>query len=615
MVSRRQFNLALAGAAAAWPFKASTAGAAGPRPPGMAPSGELAERIRLTSDRLTTKGLPRYTQDFILADVALDRQRRFTDFSGDLSGRYVEALSLLPPDPPFDLAALVAQILTHQRPDGRFGDPSLAYTAEAIAAPHMALLWGNGRLLLGLTQFHSVHGGDEVLRAAVRLADFLVGVRKQCADPAVAERLLGQGAFGIICFTQLVEPLALLAHKAGRPDHLAAAREIVPLLGARGIQHAHGYLTTLRGMVTLSEATGESALLDRVETLYREYAGSPDLPYLGGSLEYFGWEDPAVSEDQRRSLAAASGRDPRDEGCAVADMLRLSLQLWKATGRSEYLQRAERCLLNHFYFNQFSTGDFGHHVFARNGIKPTESVGRAWWCCTMHGHRAFRDVLDAMAAPVEGGLRVDLFQDGDWSGDGFDCTVRYRAESPVRSRLTVEVRRTAGGARTIALRRPSWATAAALLVNGAPEAPTDGDYWTVRRSFAPGSRIEMVLDHRITFETRDRQTLEAPPEGDALLFVGPWLYAVDDGLEPLFFSEPWMGESTVTLHPPFALPALAGSPRLFTDSSRHLAASYTHGGFAGEQPLVLRPIAEQAGGPPGAVATWLRYRHAGPGAA
>jgi hypothetical protein len=615
MVSRRQFNLALAGAATAWPFLPSAARGAAPRPSGMAPAGELADRIRLTSDRLTTKGLPLYTRDFILADVALDRHRRFTDFSGDLSGRYVEALSVLPPEAPFDLPGLVAQILGHQRPDGRFGDASLTYTAEAIGAPHMALLWGNGRLLLGLTQFHATHGGEEVLRAAVRLADFLVGVRKQCAAPAVAERLEGQGAFGIICFTQLVEPLALLARAADRPDYLAAAREIVPLLRTRGVQHAHGYLTTLRGMATLSEAAGESALLGRVESLYREYVASPDLPYLGGSLEYFGWEDPAVSDGQRQSLVAASGRDPRDEGCAVADMLRLSLQLWKATGRPEYLERAERCLLNHFYFNQFSTGDFGHHVFARNGIKPTESVGRAWWCCTMHGHRAFRDVLDAMAAPTDGGLRVDLFQDGNWTGDGFDCTVRYRAESPVRSRLSVEVRRTAGDARTISLRRPAWAATSTLVVNGVPQPLADGNYLTIRRPFAPGSRIELILDHRVVFETRDRQVLDLPPENDALLFLGPWLYAVDDGLEPLFFSEPWVGESAVTLHSPLAVPAIAPSRGLFADPSRRLAASYSHGGFAGEQPLVLRPIAELAGGPPGAVATWLRYKRGGPGAA
>ena len=614
MVSRRQFNIALTGAAAAWPLLPSTARAAAPRP-GMAPAGELADRIRLTSDRLTSKGLPRYTRDFILADVGLDRQRRFTEFSGDLSGRYVEALSMLPPDAPFDLPGLVAQILGHQRPDGRFGDTSLTYTAEAIGAPHMALLWGNGRLLLGLTQFHARHGGDEVLRAAVRLADFLMGVRKQCAEPAVAQRLLGQGAFGIICFTQLVEPLALLARAAGRPDYLAAAREIVPLLGARGIQHAHGYLTTLRGMVTLSEATGERDLLERAESLYREYVASPDLPYLGGSLEYFGWEDPAVSDDQRRSLVAASGRDPRDEGCGVADMLRLSLQLWKATGRGEYLERAERCLLNHFYFNQFSTGDFGHHVFARYGIKPTESVGRAWWCCTMHGHSTFRDVLDAMAAPTEGGLRVDLFQDGDWTGDGFDCAVRYRAESPVRSRLSVEVRRTVGDARTISLRRPAWAAATTLLVNGVPQPLADGNYLAVRRSFPPGSRVELILDHRVAFETRDRQAHDVPPDSDALLFLGPWLYAVDDGLEPLFFSEPWIGESAVTLHLPLAVPAIAASRQPLSDPSRHLAASYAHGGFAGEQPLVLRPIAELAGGDPGAVATWLRYKRAGPGAA
>jgi len=91
----------------------------------VTPQGELAERIRLTAERLTRGGRPAYTRELVLADVALDRRRRFWEFSGDLSGRYLEALSVLPPPGGPDLRALASDLLSYQRADGRFGDATL----------------------------------------------------------------------------------------------------------------------------------------------------------------------------------------------------------------------------------------------------------------------------------------------------------------------------------------------------------------------------------------------------------------------------------------------------------------------------------------------------------
>ena len=359
MTTRRSFTFGVAGAAAAGLLARPASGAAAspalPAVGGASARGELAERIRLTAERLTRGERPVYSPDFVLADVALDRRRRFWEFSGDLSGRYVEALSILPFPGGLELKALVAAILREQREDGRFGDATLRYTSAEIAMPHMALLWGNGRLLVGLMQYHAATRDADVLKAARRLADFLVGIRAQAADPAVARRVQGQGAFGIICFTQLIEPLVTLARVTGEPRYLEAARQIAPALGPRGIQHAHGYVTTLRGLLDLAVQTNDAVVLADVERLYAQLAASPDLCWMGGVLEYFGWEEPSVSTEERRPLLEASGRDPRDEGCGIADWLRLSLGLHRATGKQEYLERAERCLLNHLYFNQFTT--------------------------------------------------------------------------------------------------------------------------------------------------------------------------------------------------------------------------------------------------------------------
>jgi hypothetical protein len=123
-----------------------------------------------------------------------------------------------------------------------------------------------------------------------------------------------------------------------------------------------------------------------------------------------------------------------------------------------------------------------------------------------------------------------------------------------------------------------------------------------------GDRVEIRLLHEPRLETREGRVVAAPGAAgvEGLLFIGPVLYAVDDALEPLFFSEPWKGENVVAVASPGV--AAAESPRtLLSEPARHAVTQYFHGGFGGSHRLTLRPIAEQAGVRPGNVATWIRY--------
>ena len=559
-------------------------------------AGELALRIRLTADRLLRGGPPAFTPEFILADVTTGGDRRFAEWSGDLSGRYLGALALLPPEG-FDLRPLARDLLKQQREDGRFGDPSLRFNPGEIGPRHMPLLWGNGRLLVGLLEYAETTGDGEALAGARRLGDFLAGVREACAAPEVAPRLASQGAMGFICFTQLAEGFALLAAATDDRRYLEAARAIAPLLGPRGTQHAHGYLTTLRGLALVAAATSDRHLLGDVETRYRDLVASPDLSPYGGVLEYFG--------------GGTGAEAPRDEGCAVADFLRLSLQLWRATGTLDYLERAERCLLNHFYFNQFATGDFGHHVLFARGFRPTESVGRAWWCCTMHGYRAFRDVLDQVVRREKDTTFVDLVLDADVALPGLSLSLRHTSESPDQSTLTVEVRDASSEAQGLSVRRPSWAASTLVRFGGTLIPRPAGPYVGFHRPWRAGETLELVFEHALRLETREGRAIGSDPrpvDKDALLFVGPWLMAVDDASDPAFFSEPWVDENTVLLPSSLGAAETTEGSGPLADPARHLRVQYLHGGFPGTYPLTLRPLSEATGRAPGTVATWLRYR-------
>jgi DUF1680 family protein len=568
--------------------------------PGTRPAGDLARRVDLTARRLTQSGVPAYTDDFVLGDVTLDTRRRFWNFSGDLSGRWIEALAALPPAgrAATDLASLVAKLLSHQRPDGRFGRIDLAFTAAETGTEHMALLWGNGRLLAGLMAYWQAARDEAVLASARRLADFLLAVREATKAPEVMARVEGQGAFGFICFTQLAEGLALLTRATGEARYAAAGREIVPLLQPRGVQHSHGYLTTLRGALLLHEVAGHADMLSFAERLYGELVRSSDYTVDGGVLEYFGWGD-AANAASLAAAKAASGVFPRNEGCGLADFVRLSLQLHRATGRVEYLERAERCLVNGFAHNQYATGDFGSRVFFDQGIQPSPSVNRSWWCCTMHGYRAFRDVLDEAVVEKDGTVAVQLLEDVDFRGARTGLRVR---RSPLG--LTCEVTRPYEG--VLAVREPSWTEGPSLARNGGALATKrDGGFLLVEGRFAAGERIEVRLVPRSRLLTAKGEEIALTALGAdpvrAALYCGPWLVVADEQVDPAFFGEPWPG-NVVTL--PRDLAPRAADGRL------RLAVTYEHEGFRASLPTELRPMGETPADEQRTIAFWLNYRRA-----
>jgi DUF1680 family protein len=565
---------------------------------GITPAGSLVEKIKLSAERLTLRGTPAYTDPMVLADVTLDTRRRFANFSGDTSGRYLEALSLLPAAgrSPESLRHLAAQILQNQRPDGRFGRADLVFSADQIGSEHMALLWGNGRLLVGLTSYYAITRDPAVLASARKLADFLIAVREAAKAPAVIRRLEGQGAVGFICFTQLTEGLDLLGRATGQQRYFAVADEIIPLLPPRGVQHSHGYLTTLRGALMLYDDTHDPSLLTHVEELWAQLVSSSDYIVDGSVLEYFGWGNPE-NLPLLTGAKAASGPLPRNEGCSLADVIRLTLHLYRVTGNISYLEQAERCYCNSFGHNQFSTGDFGSRVWFEDGFTPTSSVDRAWWCCTMHGYRAFRDVLENAVTIKDDCVSVNLFEDLDWRREA-NMRIRRNATG-----ATIEFEGAFPGA--LRIRLPPWSAGTTITRDSRiVSVPARASFADVGRNFSAQERVEVNFHYRTEILTPDLHMAEAGSftgkSSRAAIYCGPYLMAVDEELDPYFFSEPWSG-NTVSL-PVTPKPAIDayGQPRL--------PVIYEHDGFPGELTASLRPVSEKPANDQRTLAIWLNCK-------
>lgn len=560
---------------------------------------ELDNRINLVAHRIAFGDEPKLTQDFLLAGVTLDPQfaRRFTEFSGDQCGRYLSAFSRITvPGNPVNLQELARKIAATQKPDGRFGNAQLDFSDPLkLEGAHMALLWGNGRLLTGLMDYYAVSHDRLALEAAKKLGNFLVRVAQSCLQKEVAEKFKTKGAMGYICFTQITDGLVKLYQQTSDKSYLDHAASIYPLLPPLGNQHSHGYLNTLYGVMGLYAVTREPSHLSYVEEAYKKVVEAPDFLVSGGVPEFFG--------------NTASKEVSRDEGCSEADFVMLSLELWKATGKMAYLERAEFCLLNELLYNQFESGDFGSHPINRNlGFDLASSQGRCWWCCDYHGLQAMLEAKKVAVTASSGRKQVNLY-----AGSRFkDAEMAFTLAKEGKSLPAYTLRIDSCGKTpvTIALRSPVWADKVVLSLNGRTVVPAkEGDYLLLKENWKKGDQIKIGFAYRLQLSTGDRRTFSQsgmPARlNHAALQYGPYLLGVDDLTGLAFLAEPSRGN---VIYLPAGLTAAAqNAPATSNLADGYLELGYKHEGYYAPGRVTLRPISEMTHGHQGFVQLWFNF--------
>ena len=446
-------------------------------------SDEITCRLDLVVDRITRGELPRIDRDFLLAGLTLDPQfdRRFTNYSGDQEGRYLSAMTLIDPDRhSLDIHDLVRSFIACQKTDGRFGADTLSFDAEDISGPQMALLWGNGRLLTGLMDYYEKYPERrEALISAQKLGDFLDRVTYACTRPEIIGRFKTMGALGFICFTQITEGMVKLYQATGSEKYRQVAENICPLLPEPGSQHSHGYLITLRGLVMLYEATGDTVHLARAEQSFSELIAGENYLITGGVPEFFSFH--------------ASAEGIRDEGCSETDFFLLSLQLWEATGKGRYLDQAEYTFMNHLLYNQFKTGDFGHHVIKKDfGFVTSPVPAQSWWCCNYHGLQALHEAGEVVVTRNDNLRKINLFYPSAWEDEELSFTVD-KLKGTIPS-FQIKIISVSGESARLAIRNPSWSSSTGVTMNGEKVKTFDKDgYLVIDILLKRGDKINFTL--------------------------------------------------------------------------------------------------------------------------
>ena len=499
-------------------------------------SGGSSDRYHLTLNRVLHGAQPAYTEEFLLEDLRGQPGRRFTNFSGDLSGRWIGALAASSASFGEDFPVLdefVKKALPLQHPEGYFGK---SFDADHPGDDDLALLWGNGRLLVGLMEYHALRHDPAALAAARRLGDFLVGIGPKFNSQQMADDFgAGHFATSYICWTQQTEGLALLYRETKEEKYRDLCADIAARMQRRPGDHVHGYLCSVRGTLMLYEATRDTKHLDRVVAAWNDVDHSGDILITGGVPE------------------AWSPKKKRTEGCAECDWLRLNLALYRATSEEKYLATAERVLFNEFAMNQFATGDFGHAVLYED-FTPEMVAVRAWWCCTLHGLRAFPDINDSVFRQTGNEITYDLPIDGRWKSQSAIVEAISYLAGEGKVRLNVD---NISSAASLVVRKPAWANAVVLTKNG-----TRLDGLRVPQ-LATGDVID--VQYRMDFRAADADAVQSRP-GRKALYFGPWLLGASSHDQPEYFNE-LFSENEVVLagrrasyigHPlPFAVPMAA----------------------------------------------------------
>lgn len=352
-------------------------------------------------DRLTKAP---FDKDFILADINFNQKRWFTNFSGDISGRFIEVASDVSTrnNPwPEVLPALLDEVGKYQKEDGHFGIPvdwtkPIDFNPGTDQTVMMPILWGNGRMLLGLTAAAEKFGRRDTLETAKKLGDFYVNtVYPRFCDTNRMEEYRTEGQYAsayVTCVYEGMEGLLNLYHLTKDSRYLDTACKFADFHEAFDVVpvgHSHGSLGQTSMLVRLYDETGNKAYLDRAIKRWDEAVSG-------------GFVSPAGSVPEKFWV-----KYNRDEGCTEGDWLRLNLLLWADTGDTKYLDMAERLYWNGILPNQWSTGGFGHRFigFDDEGVFAYLKMSQeSLWCCSFHVPWALHKMLSYLAVGSKEGI-------------------------------------------------------------------------------------------------------------------------------------------------------------------------------------------------------------------
>jgi len=469
--------------------------------------------------------------EFDDADWGHVLKRPFKNYSGDISGRFIEIMAMrsregLPVHPAF--RQLLAELPKLQRPGGYFcasGEIDWQKPIDhpkdgedALGGRMLPALWGNARLLCGLVEASRTFPDDKAIATAAHsLGDFYLSMLPRFNDPQRIAEYTAGGTYAagyVTCWFPAMEGLVKLGALTGEDKYFQAASAMADFhqqFDKLPVDHAHGMLCSHVSLLLLYEAKGNPAYLKRVEQRWDALVEGGYINPAGGILE------------------KSHVRFSRDEGCAIVDWLRLNLALGRITGKARYWSMAERTLHNHLLQNQAQKGGFGHRRMHCDEAGPCgfgKNIEESTWCCSFHGELAFIQVRNCLLSRDQGHITCHFPLDFSVSDEhGMITSVIRPSQQPgevLRQRLSL------ASPRVMRVRQPQWADGLrAVTPNGQLISLEQREGWFSTRT--PVAEVEFIYEGAVRAENRRCERLpEGPRKGELfVLRYGPKVIATE----------------------------------------------------------------------------------------
>ena len=454
--------------------------------------------------------------------------RPFKEYSGDISGRFIEimALNALGSHDVYPaFRELLKEVPKNQRAGGYFcasgeidWQQPIDRNSNGDSSVMMPALWGNARMLCGLIEAcHAFPENKEILATARKLGDSYIGIVPRFTDPARMTEYISGTSYSsgyVTCWFPAMEGLVKLSNLTGDKKYLDAAMTIAKFyksIDRIPLDHSHGMLCCQVSLLLLFEATKDASYLDRVEKRWDELVQGGYINPAGGILE------------------KCKVVDERDEGCAEADWLRLNLELGRVTHKSRYWDMAERHLNNQFLQNQSANGGFGHHniLCDKDGVRGFGgNVLEATWCCDYHGQIGFVNLRSHLLERNATGLTCNLALELTAKAAAGTVKSTLRAGAAAGEVMRQRIQLDGLPASVVRIRLPQWADAVTAVASDGSALPwIDKDGYCATKE--PVTSVEFVYAGGIYAEGRRCNRLpKGPVDGQPFtLGFGPKIFA------------------------------------------------------------------------------------------
>ncbi len=450
--------------------------------------GWLGDRIKAN----TQQRLYKVDEDAILAGF-INRPGNHS-WIGEHIGKFLEAAcnsyaNTADPALKIQIDRSAQQLIAAQLPDGYLGtyDMDSHWTSWDV--------WSHRYDLMGLLRYYELSGFKPALSSSEKIGNLLMktfGTEKGQKDIVRAGGHVGMAA------TCILESMGELYRFTGNQKYLdysyfliksfnnPGGPRIISTLDSIGrvdkVANAKAYemLSNLLGVVKLYRLTNDEQFLKPVLAAWNDIAAN--RLYITGttsSFEHF-------QDDQ---VLPAENKSNMGEGCVTTTWVQFNYQLFSITGQMKYLDEIERSVYNHLTGAENPQTGCVSYYTPLMGAKP---YGCSITCCMSSVPRALAMIPLFVNGKINNKPSFLFYQPGTYETEvannakvSFITTTNFLSDGKV----AIRVDKTTDAQYTIDFRKPYWAEAFTITINGKKQDVSASEIVSVKRVWKKGDNV------------------------------------------------------------------------------------------------------------------------------